>query len=66
MKLIRMEKNDKYTEIELEDSFFGLFKTRTVYRRYNGIVFEFEHPDIYKPIGIFSHREIYPYFNIEL
>jgi len=66
MKLIRMEKNDKFTEIELEDSFFGFFKTRTIYRRFKGTIFEFKHPDIYKPLNLFSNTDIYSYFDIEL
>jgi len=64
MRLIRNEITEKYHEIELEDSFFGFFKTKIIYRKYGNSIFEFRYPDILNNVGFSTYCSIYPYFNI--
>lgn len=51
MKLLRKFWNYDYYEIEVEDSFL-MFKWRKIYRKRDGVIMRYKHPDKYYDLGI--------------
>jgi len=63
MKLIRSEQKYGYKEIEVERNYI-FWKTKTIYRNYDGTVFEYKSPNIFKILGLCESSDIKPLFKI--
>lgn len=65
MKLINRTETENYIEIEIEKRF--LFWTYSLlYRKFNRSIFLYSPPNNYKLMGLFSHSDISPFFNIKI
>jgi len=65
MKLLRSEPHFNFREIEVERNYI-LWKTRTVYRNYDGTIFEYKSPNIFRQLGMFESSNVIPLFKIKL
>lgn len=65
MKLLRIEKNEDYQEIDVEQRgiFFG--KKVKTYRKIGRSIFQYKRPNNYRHLGIFEESSIAPLFKIE-
>ena len=64
MKIIKIEKNDKYHEIEVQKSFLW-FKWINVYRKIDGHIFRYKSPNIYHSIGLVEYCNVWGLFSIK-
>ena len=64
MKLLKIENNHEYQEIEVEKSFFG-FKWKTIYRKFGAAILRYKHPNKYYNLGLSEYFEIHEFFNVK-
>lgn len=65
MKLLRSEETFEYKEIEVERNYI-LWKSKTIYRKYNESIFKYEPPNNFYILGTWEGIDIRQFFKIKL